>query len=250
MSKDCKPFWSSVLHSPAPASAPRQPLLAYIAPSWESEKGGFFFRQMQSHARVNGEAHRVEAECPHTEHSLSNCTQQPCLHLCNSTPLALPKQSQLLPPLCSEPSQVSPLTQSSQGAVSLLSSAQLPLRSPLLPATFSLTVFPPKVLSCYSSNIPDPFSPQGLSLLTVCLLKLQRFISNIQVTGSLISLKCLAKFPLYSDIHPDYSVQMCNPPLYPSLPNPLYPGLFSSLALLTISHSMCNDFIIVFTVSV
>ena len=162
MSKDCKPFWSSVLHSPAPASAPRQPLLAYIAPSWESEKGGLFFRQMQSHARVNGEARRVEAECPHTEHSLSNCTQQPCLHLCNSSPLALPKQSQLLPPLCSKPSQVSPLTQSSQGAISLLSSAQLPLRSPLLPATFSLTVFPPKVLSCYSSNIPDPFSPQGL----------------------------------------------------------------------------------------
>lgn len=122
---------------------------------------------MQSHARVNGEAHRVEAECPHTEHSLSNCTQQPCLHLCNSSPLALPKQSQLLPPLCSEPSQVSPLTQSSQGAVSLLSSAQLPLWSPLLPATFSLTVFPPKVLSCYSSNIPDPFSPQALYSLFV-----------------------------------------------------------------------------------
>jgi len=86
MSKDCEPFWSAALHSPAPASAPRQLLLAYKAPSRESEKGGPFFRQMQSHARVDGAAHRVEAECPHTEHNLSNYTQQPCLHLFNSSP--------------------------------------------------------------------------------------------------------------------------------------------------------------------
>lgn len=93
--------------------------------------------------------------------------------------------------------------------------------------------FSPKSAFLLFVKYPRPIFTSG-SLLTVCLLKLQRFVSNIQVTGSLISLKCLAKCPFYSDIHPDYSVQMCNPYLYPSLPNPLYPGLFFSLALLTI----------------
>ena len=117
-----------------------------------------FLRQTQSHARVDGAAHRVEAGRPYTEHSLSSLayTFSAAVHV------ALPKQSQLLPPLCSKPSQASPLTQFSQGAASLRSSGHLPLRSPLLPATFSLTVFPPEQPSCYSPNIPDPFLSQGL----------------------------------------------------------------------------------------
>ena len=144
--------------------------------------------------------------------------------------IALSKQSQLLPPLCSNTSQVSPLTQSSQGAVSLLSSGQLPLRSPVLPATFSLTVFPPKQLSCYSSNIPDPFSPQGLYSYHFTLEFVSSSCKGLSPASkclALISLKCLAKCPFLRDIHPDYPVQMCNPHLNPSLPNPCILAYFS-----------------------
>lgn len=60
------------------------------------------------------------------------------------------------------PHKSPPLTQSSQGAVSLLSSAQLPqissLTSHLLTHCFS-----PKKCFLAIHNIPDPFSPQGLS---------------------------------------------------------------------------------------
>lgn len=184
MSKDCKPLWSSVLHSPAPVSAPRQPLLAYIAPSWESEKGGLFFRQMQSH-RVNEagpqswgwmSSHRAQPQQLYTA-----ALPTPC----NSSPLALPKQSQLLPPLCSEPHKSLPDSVLPRPSAFCHLPSYLSDLLSYQPPSHSL-FFPQK---CFLAIVkyPRPIFTSG-SLLTVCLLKLQRSASNIQVTGSLISL--------------------------------------------------------------
>ena len=72
-------------------------------------------------------ANRVETQCPHTGYHLNDCTQQPCLHLLNSG-LHYPVKGK------SDPITVLLKTLTS------LSSGQLPLGSPFLLSSLSLTI--------------------------------------------------------------------------------------------------------------